>query len=163
MKPNMLVAMDECRGIGKNGELPWHLKADMEHFKKVTKDKVVVMGHRTYNSLPEKYRPLPERVNIILSRTIGLRIPRCLVFNSIEDVLRIAELNEVWIIGGAEVYAAFLPHVDRIIVTHVRTKADCDTFFPLSPKEIRKTLQRLHKTADEENDFAFTITEYQMG
>ncbi|MGI5129660.1 dihydrofolate reductase [Pseudonocardia sp. CA-107938] len=111
--------------IGRDGTLPWHLPEDMAHFKTVTAGATVLMGRRTWESLPPRFRPLPGRRNLVLSRT-----PQEVeTFPDLEAALA-AATGDVWVIGGAAVYAAALPRADRIEVTEIREHVDGDTYAP---------------------------------
>ena len=126
-----IVAVDQNGAIGKGGRLPWHYSADMKFFKQTTTGHTVVMGHRTWLTLP---KPLPNRINIVLSRNSQIEPqPSLLVMRDVESVLAL-ERNpsaHLFIIGGAKVYEAFLPFIERWIVTAVPLKvAGADTFMP---------------------------------
>ncbi|UOX92119.1 dihydrofolate reductase [Amycolatopsis sp. FBCC-B4732] len=112
--------------IGRDGELPWHLPEDLKHFKSVTAGAAVLMGRRTWESLPPRFRPLPGRRNLVLSRT-----PQdgAETFPSLTSALA-AVSGDVWVIGGAAVYAAALPVADRIVVTEIRESFEGDTRAP---------------------------------
>jgi dihydrofolate reductase len=158
-----IVAMDRNRGIGKNHDIPWpgKLRDDMAHFKNYTMRKIVVQGRRTFQSIPEKYRPLPGRENIILSRNPTYDAPGCAVISDPNAIVRISESREVCIIGGAEIYKLFLPVVTRIIVTHVDTEViGTDTFFPEILPEWKRNLMYRFK-ADRRNQFPFSIYNYE--
>ena len=120
--------MTSDRVIGRDGGLPWHLPEDLAFFKRTTSGHPVVMGRRTYDSIG---RPLPRRRNIVLTRDASWSAPGVEVIHRPEDLLAMGELGErVFIIGGAEVYAAFLPVLDEIVVSHVREAHAGDTWFP---------------------------------
>jgi len=132
-----IVAMDEGRIIGKNGALPWHLPEDLAHFKALTSGHVVVMGRKTWESLPPKFRPLPGRVNVVVSRTPrDLQLPSGVYgAGSIDDALVIADRvtdvdRIVWIIGGAEIYKNALPLCDELHLTLVSGNHDGDASLP---------------------------------
>src|SRR6185503_6189733 len=104
---NAIFAMSENRVIGKNNQLPWHLPADLKHFKKVTLGKPILMGRKTYESIG---RPLPGRCNVVITRDANYQAPGCVVVNSIEKALTATkENNEIFIIGGALLYQEALP------------------------------------------------------
>ena len=159
MNIKMIVAMDRERAIGKAGKIPWHLKADIDHFASTTTGKVVVMGRKTYQSLPNRFRPLPERQNIVLTRSLSLLAPGCEVLNTLQEVLQRSMTREVWVMGGAEIYQAFLPYSRCIMVTHVGTRIGGDIFFPAVPGHWAPR-QLFRQEADEKNDFSFSVTEY---
>lgn len=160
MNLQMIVAMDQMRAIAKNGKIPWRLKADMEHFVNMTKEKIVVMGRKTWDSLPEKFKPLPNRENVILTSNKDLVLPGCKVLHSRNEVLHLAQFREVWIMGGAEIYKMFLPYTNRLIVTHVETVVDGDVFFPPIGREWKTTLL-FHQETDEKNHYPFQVVEYK--
>lgn len=160
-KKNLIVAMDENRFIGKDGKLPlWKLSADMEHFKKITVEaKIVIMGRKKFESIPEKFRPLKERVNVILTKNKEFKAPGCLVLHSVEHALKIFKDVKFYVIGGGKIYQAFLPHICRLVVTHVKTKIEGDTFFPEIDSEWRSHTILEHQI-DEKNQYPFSIVEY---
>lgn len=115
---SIIVAMDKNRLIGAEGKLPWHLPADLKFFKEVTLGQIVVMGSKTFESIG---KPLPNRINMVLSRKNGCTIQR---------VLDLASGNNIFVIGGAEVYKQFIPIADRLIITHINSEFSGDTYFP---------------------------------
>lgn len=156
----LIVAMDKNGVIGKGGELPWRLSRDMKHFAETTTGKTVVQGRKTYDSLPPRFKPLPNRRNIIMTRQESFTAPGCIVVHSVEEVLALASLTaEVFVIGGVEIYEAFLPYADKIFLTEVDAEIENgDAFFPpLGPEWRRKLLWR--HDADQKNDFAFWVIE----
>ncbi|MBI1838064.1 MAG: dihydrofolate reductase [Flavobacteriia bacterium] len=166
MKVALIVAMDLERGIGKNNDLMWHLPADMKFFKETTTNHVVVMGRKNYESIPEKYRPLPNRENVVLTRNEVYIAPNCLVFNSLEDCIsHYSTKNEdkiVFIIGGGEIYKMALETsvLDEMYITHVAKKYDADTFFPEIDSTIWKSESILTFEKDEKNEASFEIKKY---
>ena len=112
--------------IGRDGTLPWHLPEDMKHFRAVTEGAAVLMGRRTWESLPPRFRPLPGRRNLVLSRTPQEDVE---TFPDLTSALA-AVTGDVWVIGGAAVYRAALPFADRILVTEIREHFDGDTHAP---------------------------------
>lgn len=126
-----IVAVDRNGAIGKGGKLPWHYSADMKFFKETTTGNAVVMGRRTWLSLK---KPLPNRLNIVLSRTSEIEPQESLlVLQSVESVVSIARdlETDLYVIGGEQVYRSFLPHIDKWIVTEVpMTVEDADAFVP---------------------------------
>ncbi len=166
MKVSLIVAMDLERGIGKNNDLMWHLPADMKFFKETTTGHVVVMGRKNYESIPEKYRPLPNRENVVLTRNEDYAAPDCLVFHSIEECIsHYSTKNEdktVFIIGGGEIYkkALELNCVEEMFITHVNKSYDADTFFPEINAAIWKSTSILTHEKDEKNQAGFEIKRY---
>jgi len=138
IKVKVIVAFDEERAIGKNGTLPWHIPEDLKRFSALTKGHTVLMGRTTWESLPEKYKPLPQRNNIVLSRTVSAVHPEVKVFASLEEVVIACKENTsalvptkiLWIIGGAAVYKASMHLWDEVFVTEIKGTHAGDTFFP---------------------------------
>ena len=129
MKISLIVAMASNRVIGLNNQMPWHLSADLKKFKKITMGSPVLMGRKTYQSIG---RPLPGRTNIIISRNPDYRQDGCVVVNTIESALKTGGENadELFIIGGSDLYNAMLPIADSIYLTLINKAFDGDTFFP---------------------------------
>jgi dihydrofolate reductase len=130
----LVVAMGENRAIGKDGGLPWRLSTDMRYFRKVTMGKPIVMGRRTFGSLP---RVLDGRLNIVLTRNASFEAPGAVVAHNLEKALDVARrearrtgVDEIMVIGGEEVFRAVLPQTDRIYLTEVKAAPDADTWFP---------------------------------
>jgi dihydrofolate reductase len=120
----------QARGgvIGADGGLPWHLPEDLALFKRLTMGSTVVMGRRTWESLPERFRPLPGRTNVVLTSDPGWAADGARTASSVQQVL--AEHDAFWVIGGGTVYEEFLPHADRAVVTDVDLDVDGDTWAP---------------------------------
>jgi dihydrofolate reductase len=115
--------------IGSDGEIPWHLPEDMKHFRALTTGSTVVMGRVTWESLPARFRPLPDRRNLVLTRRADWTAPGATRVAHIEHAVREAQ-GDLWVIGGAQVYDAALPHADRLVVTELEAAYDGDTFAP---------------------------------
>lgn len=130
MRVSIIVAMGKNGVIGNKGKLPWKwIPADMHRFRELTVDKPVVMGRKTFESLGRN--PLKGRLNVVLSHDRAYKPSNCLLLHSVEDVLSVlAGFDEVMVIGGAEIYRAFLPHASRIYLTVVARNFLGDTFFP---------------------------------
>lgn len=123
------VAQNNC--IGKDGTLPWHLPEDLKHFKKVTEGQIVLMGRKTWESLPEKFRPLPKRTNIVISRQENYEVPEDVeIYNSIENALDAHKDENIMIIGGGGIYNQTIEQADTLYITHVHKEVDGDAFFP---------------------------------
>ncbi|ONI83121.1 dihydrofolate reductase [Actinosynnema sp. ALI-1.44] len=117
--------------IGRDGTLPWHLPEDMKHFRTVTAGTTVLMGRRTWESLPPRFRPLPGRRNLVLSSTTQEGAE---TFPDLEQALA-AVCGDVWVMGGAAVYEAALPRAQRIVITELREHFDGDTYAPKVDRE----------------------------
>ncbi|MGR2700145.1 type 3 dihydrofolate reductase [Vibrio campbellii] len=155
---SMIAAMADNRIIGKDNQMPWHLPADFAWFKRCTMGKPVVMGRKTYESIG---RPLPGRLNIVISRDASLSIEGVTTVTSIEQALEVAgEVEEVMIIGGGAIYAACLPMANKLYVTHIEAKIEGDTQFPDWGNEFKETYSEAYQ-ADEKNAYnmRFTVLE----
>lgn len=157
----LVVAMGENRAIGRGGDLPWHLRGDMRFFRKVTMGKPILMGRRTFNSLP---RVLDGRLNIVLTRDRGFVAPGAVVAHSLEEGLEAARAStartgadEIMIIGGEDVFREVLPQTGRIYLTEVHAAPEADTYFPrLDEAEWREVSRERHE-AGPKDDHAFSI------
>ena len=129
MKISLIVAMASNRVIGLNNKMPWHLSADLKKFKKITMGSPILMGRKTHESIG---KPLPGRTNIIISRNLDYRQDGCLVFNDLKIALKKAceSAEEVFVIGGSDVYEAILPIADTIYLTIINREFQGDAFFP---------------------------------
>ena len=149
---SMIVAVDETRAIGKDNRLLWNIPEDLKRFRELTMGHAVIMGQKTYQSIG---RPLPHRVNIIVTLNRELELPGCFVTHSIEEALVIArakEKEEVFVIGGASIYAQFLTLSERLYLTLVPGKHEADTFFP-DYSEFKKVISQ---EAGENNQYHCT-------
>ncbi|WP_342328753.1 dihydrofolate reductase [Pedobacter sp. FW305-3-2-15-E-R2A2] len=153
---SIVVAIAENNAIGKDNQLLWHLPADLKHFKDITSGHTIIMGRKTYDSIG---RPLPNRRNIVITRNAELNLPGTEVTNSLEEALRLcAAEEEVFIIGGAELYKHALEATDRIYLTRVHHTYDADTFFPeIAPGTWNETSIENHQP-DEKNGLAYTFS-----
>jgi dihydrofolate reductase len=127
---NIIVAMTKNKLIGKDGKLPWNIKEDMKLFKEKTVGKTVIMGKNTWLSIPKKFRPLPNRNNIVLSRTLE-KAEGAIVCKSIDNVIKIAENfgKEIFCIGGARLYKEMLPIADKLHISWIKKNYKGDTYF----------------------------------
>ena len=129
----LIWAQAHDRVIGADGVMPWHLTEDLRHFRALTGDDPVLMGRRTWESLPERYRPLPGRENVVVTRQEGWSAPGATVAHSLEQALALAgaaDASTVWVIGGAELYRQTLSTADRLEVTEIDLEVDGDTRAP---------------------------------
>lgn len=160
---SLIAALSKNRVIGRNNDLPWHLPDDMKYFMQTTKGHHTIMGRKNYDSIPEKFRPLPNRTNIVVTRQQGFKAPGCLVVNNLEKGLEIARENgekEVFIIGGSDIYALGIPYAHRLYLTEIDAVIEGDTFFPdVTVQEWRETSRKPH-TADERHLYKFDFVVY---
>jgi dihydrofolate reductase len=165
MKVALIVAMDSERGIGRNNDLMWHLPDDMKFFKESTSGQIVVMGRKNYDSIPERFRPLPNRENVVLTRNVDFTAEGCLVFHSLETCLEHYK-NEtertVFIIGGGEIYrqALALDCVDELFITHVDKSYGADTFFTEFEANNWYIKTLVTHEIDDKHEAAFEIKQY---
>ena len=160
MNISLIVAMDEERGIGRDGKVPWHLKADLQRFKALTMGHHLIVGRKTWESIGW---PLPGRRMIIITRDpeyVPENCPDCIVVTSLHAALELAEdagEQEAFIGGGGEIFVQALPLADRIYLTTVHTRVGCDVFFPQFAQAEWNEIERNEQGADERNDHPFTF------
>ena len=140
MQLNLIYARARNGVIGKQGILPWHLPEDLAHFKRTTLGCPVIMGRKTWDSIPPKFRPLPGRTNVVVSRQLDWHESGALPANNMLEALSICEHmsiildpspEQVWVIGGAQIYAEALPLAKRIVVTEIDADFEGDAFAPV--------------------------------
>ena len=156
---SFVVAMGKNKVIGKNNSLPWTMPADMKHFKDLTSGKPVIMGRKTFESIG---KPLPKRINIIITRDKDYDAQNCTVVHSIDEALEAAKnATEVMVIGGAQIYKEFLPKANRMYLTIIDADFQGDTYFPkYDVTEWEETAYEEHeKDAENPYDYAFITLE----
>jgi dihydrofolate reductase len=164
MKISLIAALTQNHVIGKNNDLPWHLPDDMKYFMQTTKQHHVIMGRKNYESIPEKFRPLPNRTNIVVTHQSNFHAPNCTVVNSLEQGIALAKKNneqELFIIGGAEIYKLAMPFAHRLYLTEIQTELEGDTHFPTLDKQQWREVSRTHHTTDEKHRYAFDFVVYE--
>lgn len=162
---SLIAALSQNRVIGKNNDLPWHLPDDMKYFMQTTTGHHVIMGRKNYDSLPEKFRPLPNRTNIIVTRQEDFIAPGCAIVNAIEKGIAIAEKAgeaEVFIIGGAQIYTQGMNFVQRMYLTEIQADINGDTYFPEIPTKKWKETSRIHHPVDAKHKFKFDFVIYDL-
>jgi dihydrofolate reductase len=135
MNPQLILIAAVARNgvIGKDNQLPWHLPEDLKHFKELTTGHAVIMGRKTWESLPERFRPLPGRLNIVVTRNPAYAAPGATVVTSVEDALKVGAggtAEKLFVIGGAELYAHALPLAQRLELTEIDAEFEGDARFP---------------------------------
>lgn len=167
MKTIIIVAKDAENGIGKGNNLPWNLPADMKFFKETTSNHIVLMGRKNYDSIPERFRPLPNRLNIILTRDTSFQAPNCLVLHSIPDVItwknnQKDDNRTLFVIGGGEIFNQFLSAdlVDEMFITHIETTVQADVFFPSFDESKWNKSSVVKHEKEDKNPYSFTIYHY---
>ena len=155
----LIAAVARNGVIGKDNRLPWHLPADLRHFKALTSGHTVIMGRKTWESLPPNFRPLPGRRNIVVTRNAAFRAEGATVVNSLADAVAAAQDGEAFVIGGAELYAAALPLADRLQLTEIDADFEGDTHFPaFDSREWRETAREAHL---DESSFDYAFVTYE--
>jgi dihydrofolate reductase len=158
---SLIAALDERGGIGRNNQLPWHLRDDLKNFRRLTMGHHVLMGRKTYDSFGGL---MPGRKLIVLSRNSEFRPADAQVVSSLDAGIQLAHAageRELFIIGGAQVFALALPLADRFYLTRVLTDADCDAFFPHFDESQWKLGEQRDFVAGSKNNFAFSICQLE--
>jgi len=157
MSFSIIVSMDLHGGIGIDNKLPWHIPADLKWFKTHTLNNTVIMGSNTYFSLPEKFRPLPNRKNVVLTnnpeKKLIIESEGALFRSSIQEILTEFKDDNCFIIGGATLYDQMIDHVQYLYITKVAGDYKCDTFFKHFPKEEELEWIKYEDTSYRESDF----------
>jgi len=153
----ILAAVSANQVIGLNNALPWHLPADLRHFRQLTTGHIVVMGRRTFDSIG---KPLPDRTNVVLTRQHNTHLPGVITANSIQEVLDhfSGDNRQIFIIGGAEIYRQTLPFCQRLYLTEIQQDFAGDTFFPEYDRDDWREISReTHHTADSGMEYHFVV------
>lgn len=157
---SIIVAVSDDWGIGKENELLWHIPEDLKRFKQLTFGNTVIMGKKTWESLPR--RPLPGRKNIVLTDVSDETIEGSITAYSIKDALSKCEKGEeIFIIGGGSIYRQFMKIADRLIITHVHSKAAADIYFPEIDPEIWKPVEKEEGRTDSDGGVSYTYVVYE--
>ncbi|WP_396147092.1 dihydrofolate reductase [Flavobacterium sp.] len=154
----LIAAAAENNALGKDNDLLWHLPEDFKRFKQITSGHYIIMGRKTFESFP---KPLPNRTHIIITRQKEYLADGCLVVHSLEEALEISPQNEeIFIIGGAQIYKQALPFADKIDLTRVHIELDADAFFPeFNTSEWNLVFSEKH-FKDEKHQFDYTFETY---
>ncbi len=165
MKVSLIVAMDLDKGIGKNNDLMWHLPADMRFFKETTQGHIVVMGRKNWDSIPERFRPLVGRENVVLTRNKNFEADGCVILHDLEEVWKKYSKEKertVFIIGGGEIYrqALISGKVDEMYITHVNKLYGADTFFPEFDLKNWSVEVIQNQEKNEKHEVAFQVNKY---
>lgn len=156
---SIIVAISDDWGIGRNNDLLWHISEDLKRFKRLTTEKTVVMGKKTWESLPK--RPLPGRRNIVLTDVQGEVIEGAVTVYSIDEAVRYCESEEeAFIIGGGSIYRQFMPLSDRLYITHVHKNAQADTYFPVIDRNLWKIIESEDYVENDDHP-AYTYVVYE--
>lgn len=154
----LIAALDRHHLIGAEGDMPWHLPADLQHFKALTLNHTVIMGRRTFASIG---RALPKRRNIVLSRQSAFSAPNCETAHSLEEALRLcADEDKVFVIGGGALYRAAIAQADVLHLTHIDGEFQGDTYFPALDPALWQAQPRAHHSADADNAYSMDFIDY---
>jgi len=153
---SIIVAIAENNAIGKGNQLLWRMPADLKHFKDATTGHTVIMGRKTFDSVG---KPLPNRRNIVVTRNVALQIEGVEVVNTLEKAISLCNENEeVFIVGGAEIYKMAMDLTDKIYLTVIHSVFDADTFFPVIDGAVWTETEVVKNKADEKNPFGYTFS-----
>jgi dihydrofolate reductase len=164
LKVVLVAAIGENGVIGREGQLPWHLRSDLQHFKQVTMNRPVIMGRKTFVSIG---KALPGRTNIVLSRDLSLKAPGCVLATTWDAAFLFARddahkrgVDEVMIIGGSDVFAETMPVADRLEITRVHASPEGDVMFPAIDPRIWRETRHERRPRGPHDDAEFTILTY---
>lgn len=159
MKISMIVARAQNGAIGKNNDMIWHLPDDLKYFKDQTRHHHILMGRKNFDSLGKQYQPLPKRVNLVVTRNRNWSHDGVEVFHDIEKAIQFAREHneeELFVIGGGEIYKACLPLADKLYITEVFAKfEDADAFFPEINSDNWKEISRIKHSSDDRHAYPF--------
>lgn len=157
---SLLVALDKNRLIGRNNDLPWRLPADLAYFKRVTMGHTIIMGRKTYDSIG---KPLPGRHNVIMTRNKDFHVEGCTVIHTVDDILAMKESSneELFVIGGAEIFEMVLPFTDRLYLTEIDEEFEGDTYFPTINEEEWQIVSKEKGIKDEKNPYDYFFVVYE--
>ena len=155
---SLIVAMDKNGLIGAGNQVPWRLPDDMKQFRAITMGKPVIMGRKTYESIPDRFRPLPGRTNIILTRQTGYEAPGCVITHTLTAALKAAEdAPEVMVIGGGTIYEQFFAQADRIYLTLIDGQFLGDVFLPQFDTAMWEEKSRVYHDQDPNHSYSFSF------
>ncbi len=164
MTISLIAAVAKNRVIGKENDLPWRLPDDMKYFMQTTSGHHVLLGRKNYDSLLPKFKPLPNRTNIVVTRQKDFKAAGCVVVNSIEKGIEIARVNnekELFVIGGAQIYEQSLAEADFLYLTEINAEIEGDTYFPVFDSNEWTEVSRKPHVADERHRYSFDFVVYK--
>jgi dihydrofolate reductase len=166
MKISLIVAIAENNAIGLNNDLLWRLPNDMKYFREITSGHHIITGRKNYISIPPKFRPLPNRTNLVLTRNTDFTEEGCHIFNNLESAIEFAKKNketELFIIGGGQIYKEALEKnlIDKMYITHVHHHFEADTFFPAIAENVWTKTTSESKPQDEKHPYSYTFAVYE--
>ena len=164
MKPALHLIYARARNgvIGHQGQMPWHLPEDLAHFKRTTLGAPVIMGRKTWDSLPQKFRPLPGRTNVVITRQRDWTAPGAIVAHSLGDaIVQCGAVDTIWVMGGANVYAQALPLAYQVVVTEIDADFEGDAYAPILGEQFQPVEREAH-VSSQGLPFAF-VTYVRVG
>lgn len=162
---NLIFARAANGVIGRDNTIPWHLPEDMAHFRRITSGAPVIMGRKTWDSLPEKFRPLPNRMNIVVTRQPDWSEGGAVRATSLTEAIALSQAQsppDVWVMGGAQIYAEAVPLADRAVVTEIEQNVEGDAFAPALGDDWHETRRESH-TSKNGMRFSFVMMERRSG
>lgn len=162
----IISAVARHGAIGKDNDFPWHLRDDFRRFRKLTTGHALIMGRGNYDHLMQRIgKMLPDRVTIVVTRNPDFTAPGVLVAHSLEEAIKLAEAatehDEVFVIGGAQVYASTMPLADKLDITEVNHEFDGDAYFPEIDPEVWREVSREHHAQDDRHNYSFDWVTYE--
>lgn len=160
----MIAAVAENGVIGKDNDLAWSLPDDMKYFMNTTKGHYIVLGRKNYDSLPPKFRPLPNRTNVVITRQSDLQLEGAHIVNTLEEAFEFCKKNnqeKIFVIGGGQIYKLALPYADTLYITEVHHSFDGDTYFPEFDKSDWEEVSREPHGMDERHLYPFDFVVYK--
>lgn len=164
MEIAMIAAVAENGVIGKDNDLAWSLPDDMKYFMNTTKGHYIVLGRKNYDSLPPKFRPLPDRTNVVITRQSDLQLEGAHIVNTLEEAFEFCKKNnqeKIFVIGGGQIYKLALPYADTLYITEVHHSFDGDTYFPEFDKSDWEEVSREPHGMDERHLYPFDFVVYK--
>lgn len=159
MSVSIIVAFDENRLIGRDNQLPWHLPADLKHFKEITMGHHMIMGRRTFESIG---KALPGRTSVVITRQLDLQFEGCIMASSLEDAIQKCPANEdVFVIGGADVFNQAMRLCDKLHTTLIHHQFEGDTHFPELDPKVWQVTSRVDYQPDEKNPWSYSYIDYK--
>lgn len=158
MTLTLIAAAAENNALGKDNDLVWHLPDDFKRFKQITSGHYIIMGRKTFESFP---KPLPNRTHVIITRQKDYKAEGCIVVNSLDDAIAACPKGEeIFVIGGGEIYKQSIDRADKIELTRVHTTVDADAFFPSIDNSKFKLVDEEYHPKDEKHKFDYTYKTY---
>ncbi len=161
---SLIVAVSQNSVIGKDNKLAWHLPNDMKYFSNMTNGHPIIMGRKNWESIPIKYRPLPNRKNIVITRNKNFKDNGAIIVNSIEEAIKVSRSStdeEIFIIGGGEIYKLGLEFVDKLYMTEIYGNIEGNTYFPKWNKKDWIEISRISHPKDNNHNFSFDYIIYK--